>query len=66
MSEILQHREAGVLTLTFNRLDKKNAITTAMYGSTRAPTSRRPHSQGMGMANTAPMKHSVRMVIEMT
>lgn len=31
MSEILQHREAGVLTLTFNRLDKKNAITTAMY-----------------------------------
>jgi enoyl-CoA hydratase/carnithine racemase len=31
MSEILSHREAGVLTLTFNRLDKKNAITTAMY-----------------------------------
>lgn len=31
MSDILQHREAGVLTLTFNRLDKKNAITTAMY-----------------------------------
>lgn len=31
MSEILQHREAGILTLTFNRLDKKNAITTAMY-----------------------------------
>jgi enoyl-CoA hydratase/carnithine racemase len=31
MSEILQHREAGVLTLTFNRLNKKNAITAAMY-----------------------------------
>lgn len=31
MSEILQHREAGILTLTFNRLDKKNAITTVMY-----------------------------------
>ncbi len=31
MSDILQHREAGVLTLTFNRLDKKNAITAAMY-----------------------------------
>lgn len=31
MSDILQHLEAGVLTLTFNRLDKKNAITTAMY-----------------------------------
>ncbi|MDE2402836.1 MAG: enoyl-CoA hydratase [Burkholderiales bacterium] len=28
---ILQHREAAVLTLTFNRVDKKNAITTAMY-----------------------------------
>ncbi|RZI83077.1 MAG: enoyl-CoA hydratase [Rubrivivax sp.] len=28
---ILAHCEAGVLTLTFNRLDKKNAITTAMY-----------------------------------
>jgi enoyl-CoA hydratase/carnithine racemase len=28
---ILVHCEAGVLTLTFNRLDKKNAITTAMY-----------------------------------
>lgn len=31
MSDILQHREDGILTLTFNRLDKKNAITTAMY-----------------------------------
>ncbi len=30
---ILAHVEAGVLTLTFNRLDKKNAITTAMYTS---------------------------------
>ena len=31
MSDILQHREDGILTLTFNRLDKKNAITRAMY-----------------------------------
>jgi enoyl-CoA hydratase/carnithine racemase len=31
MSDILQHSEGGVLTLTFNRLDKKNAITAAMY-----------------------------------
>jgi enoyl-CoA hydratase/carnithine racemase len=30
-SDILAHREAGVLTLTFNRPDKKNAITAAMY-----------------------------------
>lgn len=31
MSDILAHHEASVLTLTFNRLDKKNAITAAMY-----------------------------------
>jgi enoyl-CoA hydratase/carnithine racemase len=30
---ILAHCESGVLTLTFNRLDKKNAITTAMYSA---------------------------------
>ena len=33
MSDILVHREGGVLTLTFNRLDKKNAITGAMYAT---------------------------------
>jgi enoyl-CoA hydratase/carnithine racemase len=32
MNDILIHSEAGVLTLTFNRVDKKNAITVAMYG----------------------------------
>ena len=31
LDAILTHTEAGVLTLTFNRLDKKNAITAAMY-----------------------------------
>ena len=31
--DILVHREAGVLTLTFNRPDKKNAITAAMYAT---------------------------------
>lgn len=31
MSDILQHTEAGVTTLTFNRVDKKNSITSAMY-----------------------------------
>lgn len=30
-TDILAHREGGILTLTFNRLDKKNAITTGMY-----------------------------------
>jgi enoyl-CoA hydratase/carnithine racemase len=33
MSDILQHIDAGVMTLTFNRLDKKNSITSAMYAS---------------------------------
>jgi enoyl-CoA hydratase/carnithine racemase len=31
MSDILAHTEGGVMTLTFNRLDKKNSITRAMY-----------------------------------
>ena len=33
MSDILNHTEGGVCTLTFNRLDKKNSITSAMYAS---------------------------------
>jgi len=32
MTDILQHRETGVLTLTFNRLERKNSINVAMYG----------------------------------
>jgi enoyl-CoA hydratase/carnithine racemase len=33
MSEILAHLEHGVLTLTFNRVEKKNALTSAMYAA---------------------------------
>jgi enoyl-CoA hydratase/carnithine racemase len=33
MSDILMHTDAGVCTLTFNRLEKKNSITAAMYGA---------------------------------
>ncbi len=33
MSEILTSTDAGVTTLTFNRVDKKNAITSAMYAA---------------------------------
>ena len=33
MSEILTHTDAGVMTITFNRLDKKNSITAAMYAA---------------------------------
>jgi enoyl-CoA hydratase/carnithine racemase len=31
MTEILTHIEAGVMTLTINRVDKKNSINAAMY-----------------------------------
>ncbi|MBK9235798.1 MAG: enoyl-CoA hydratase [Rhodoferax sp.] len=32
MNEILSDNAAGVMTITLNRVDKKNAITAAMYG----------------------------------
>jgi len=31
--DILVHAEAGVTTITFNRVDKKNSFTEAMYGA---------------------------------
>ncbi|TSE36245.1 enoyl-CoA hydratase [Tepidimonas charontis] len=36
MSDILEHTEAGVLTLTFNRPQRKNALTAAMYAQLAA------------------------------
>jgi enoyl-CoA hydratase/carnithine racemase len=33
MSDILCHTESGVLTITLNRLEKKNSITAAMYAA---------------------------------
>ena len=33
MSDILTHIDAGVMTITFNRLDKKNSITSVMYAT---------------------------------
>ena len=33
MSDILTHTDAGVTTITLNRIDKKNSITSAMYGA---------------------------------
>ncbi|RYX91720.1 MAG: enoyl-CoA hydratase [Comamonadaceae bacterium] len=33
MSDILTHLDAGVMTITINRLDKKNSITSDMYGA---------------------------------
>jgi enoyl-CoA hydratase/carnithine racemase len=32
-NDILTHAEQGVMTITFNRLDRKNSITSAMYGA---------------------------------
>ena len=32
MSDILVHQEDGVCTVSFNRLERKNSITSAMYG----------------------------------
>ncbi len=32
-TDILVHSEAGVMTITFNRLERKNSITAAMYGA---------------------------------
>lgn len=33
MQEILVHTEAGVMTVTLNRLERKNSLTAAMYGA---------------------------------
>lgn len=33
MSDILVHTEAGVTTITFNRVEKKNSISSAMYAA---------------------------------
>lgn len=33
MSDILTHVEAGVMTITLNRPERKNSITSAMYGA---------------------------------
>ncbi len=33
MSDILTHTEAGVMTITLNRVEKKNSITVAMYAT---------------------------------
>lgn len=33
MTEVLSHTDQGVMTLTFNRVDKKNSLTAAMYAA---------------------------------
>ena len=51
MSDILIHTENGISTLTFNRVDKKNSITQAMYAAL---------ADGMEAAATNP---DVRVVV---
>jgi len=51
MSDILIHTENGISTLTFNRVDKKNSITQAMYAAM---------ADGMEAAATNP---DVRVVV---
>jgi 2-hydroxychromene-2-carboxylate isomerase len=45
MSDILVHAEAGVMTITLNRLERKNSITSAMYGAWPTPSPRRRRRQ---------------------
>ncbi len=40
-SDILTHNESGVMTITLNRVDKKNSITAAMYAAMAEPLLRR-------------------------
>lgn len=51
MSDILQHVDHGVMTLTFNRLERKNSITSAMYAAL---------ADGLAQAETDP---TVRVVV---
>ena len=49
-TEILRHTDAGVMTLTINRLDKKNSITSAMYSAL---------ADALDSANHDPAVHAV-------
>ena len=49
-TDILNHLDAGVMTLTINRLDKKNSITAAMYSAL---------ADALDSANHDPAVHAV-------
>jgi enoyl-CoA hydratase/carnithine racemase len=44
MTEILSHIDSGVMTLTFNRVDKKNSLTAAMYAALADAVAQADHS----------------------
>jgi enoyl-CoA hydratase/carnithine racemase len=44
MTEILSHIDSGVMTLTFNRVDKKNSLTAAMYAALADAVAQAEHS----------------------
>ena len=50
-TDILTHVEAGVMTITLNRVDRKNSITSAMYGAM---------ADGLAQAETDP---AIRVVV---
>jgi len=50
MSDILIHSDAGITTLTINRVEKKNSITAAMYASL---------AQGLAQAAQDPSQRAV-------
>ena len=49
-TDVLSHLDAGVITLTINRLDKKNSITSAMYSAL---------ADALDSANHDPAVHAV-------
>lgn len=50
MTDILQHSEAGVLTLTINRPERKNALTSAMYAALAQALERAAQDAAMRVA----------------
>ena len=71
MSDILVHTEAGVTTITFNRPDKKNSITAAMY-SAMADALQAAQDDGDSLRvlrlllQELPLKSAVRLAAEIT
>ena len=49
-NDILTHVERGVMTITFNRLDRKNSITSAMYGAMADALAARRGRRGVRVA----------------
>ncbi len=56
--DLLIHTEAGVTTITFNRVDKKNSFTEAMYAQlTQALTAADADARGHARAGVSGRCH---------